>query len=223
MAGFEGFGVGAIRWFKALEKNNSRDWFLANRAVFDAEIKAPMEALLEAAAARHGGEAKVFRQNRDVRFSKDKSPYKTAIYGGVYGEGVMGLYACLDAKGFFAGIGAYVFAPDQLSRFRDAVDAEESGAALVRAIGAAEKAGVTVEEGDALKSAPRGYDKEHPRLDLLRRKNLILGARIGPKEALAGDAPATFAHRIWEAARPVADWIDAHVGASTAPPRGRPF
>jgi uncharacterized protein (TIGR02453 family) len=222
MAGFAGFGGGAIDWLTTLAANNSRDWFQANRARFEAELRDPMAALLEEAAALHGGEAKVFRQNRDTRFSRDKTPYKTAIYGGVYGPGVMGLYACLDAKGFFAGVGAYAFAPDQLARFRAAAAAEETGPALVAAIADAAGAGLVLEEGDALRSAPRGYDKDHPRADLLRRKNLILGARIGPKEALAGRASADHAFLVWRAARPVADWVDAHVGASTAPPRGRP-
>ncbi|MEM7267952.1 MAG: DUF2461 domain-containing protein [Pseudomonadota bacterium] len=184
---FEGFGSGACAWFGELKADNTKEWFTANRARFDEEIKAPMQALLADMENRFGGSAKLFRQHRDVRFSKDKSPYKTATYGGVYDPShALGWYAAIDATGFFAGRGVYQMAPDMLSRYREAVSGE-AGAVLASAVEQAVGAGLTL-SGEGGKGAPRGFPKDHPRVDLLRRKALVLGARI-PAEEVNGAAP----------------------------------
>lgn len=204
------FGRGACAWFAGLEANNTKSYFAETKPVFEAEIKAPMQELLTRAQGKFGGEAKLFRQHRDVRFSRDKSPYKTATYGGVYDPArVMGWYMAVDAHGFFAGLGIYQMPPAQLTRFRDAV-ASDKGAGLANAMAKAIAAGLDV-SGDSLKAAPRGYDNDHDRIDILRRKNLILGARIGPDE-LTGDAPWNHATKTWTAAAPVANWMDRALG-----------
>ena len=105
--GFLGFGPSALKWFEGLEKHNEKAWFDANRETFEAEVKRPLLALLDEFASRRGGTTKVFRQNRDVRFSKDKSPYKTNTYGIVSSEGRLPFYATVSAKGFACGTGGY--------------------------------------------------------------------------------------------------------------------
>jgi len=207
---FDGFDPGACAWFAELAANNRKDWFEAHRATHREGIVAPMQALMEEAQARHGGKIKLFRPHRDVRFSKDKSPYHTHQRAMLYGLGPMALYAAIDAEGFYAGGGVYGFRPERLALFRDVVAAED-GAELARRIAAAEAAGCTV-EGETLKTVPRGYDRDHPRADLLRHKSLILGGRIGAKEA--ADAARVRAHALamWDAVRPVGDWLLEQMG-----------
>ncbi len=95
MTKFAGFGPGVRTWFKGLEADNSREYFAARRDFFDESIRRQMEALLDELSGKFGGEVKMFRQNRDVRFSPDKSPYKTNTYGVLRGSAVpaQGLYA----------------------------------------------------------------------------------------------------------------------------------
>jgi uncharacterized protein (TIGR02453 family) len=133
---FEGFGPQVRRWFKGLEADNSRQYFTANRAVFEEAIRGQMEALLIELSEKFGGEVKMFRQNRDVRFSPDKSPYKTNTYGIVHGPEVPagGLYASISADGLVAGSGYHLMARDQLDRYREAVDEEKTGRELSKLV-----------------------------------------------------------------------------------------
>ncbi|MEM8755223.1 MAG: DUF2461 family protein, partial [Pseudomonadota bacterium] len=128
--GFDGFGKGICGWFADLAENNEKAWFEANRAAWEDGAKAPMEAFLTEIAAPMGGKVKLFRPNRDVRFSKDKSPYKTNLAGVITpAEGAAARYASLDADGLFVGAGYHDMTKDQLERFRAGAAGTE-GAAL---------------------------------------------------------------------------------------------
>jgi uncharacterized protein (TIGR02453 family) len=148
-----------------------------------------------------------------VRFSADKSPYKTAIAASLSGGG----YIQLSANGLGAGTGMYVMASDQLERFRHAVDVDKTGIELTKLAAIALKRGIEISAHESLKTAPKGYSKDHPRIELLRLKGLVswkqweVGAWLGTTAAK---------RRIIEflrASRPVNDWLDAHVGPSTLP------
>ena len=102
---FQGFGKGACRFYEELAEDNSRDWFAANRARYEAEVRAPLEYLLDDLADEFG-EGKVFRPNRDVRFSKDKSPYKTNAAAVIEGGSGHALYMQISADGLMIGGGA---------------------------------------------------------------------------------------------------------------------
>src|ERR1700746_1716604 len=131
MTKFEGFGPGVRKWFEGLEADNSREYFAARRAFFEEFVRGQMEALLTELSIKFEGEVKMFRQNRDIRFSPDKSPYKTNTYGVLHGSGIaatQGLYASISARGLFAGSGYYVMARDQLERYREGVDDDARGA-----------------------------------------------------------------------------------------------
>src|SRR5437773_2653459 len=78
--GFSGFRAAAFTWFAGLEADNSERYFTAHRATYDAAVRGPLEAMLDE-LAEDDGEVKMFRQHRDIRFSQDKSPYKTTTYG----------------------------------------------------------------------------------------------------------------------------------------------
>jgi uncharacterized protein (TIGR02453 family) len=218
MTKFEGFGPEVPEWFRGLEANNSREYFSARRDFFEASIRGQMEALLSDLSESLGGQVKMFRQNRDIRFSPDKSPYKTNTYGVVYGSPVaaQGLYASISAHGLVAGSGYHVMARDQLDRYRTRVADEEHGPELTKLIAKVEKAGLDV-WGESLATAPRGYPKDHERIDLLRRKSLSLGATLDAERGISRNEGLKFVTKTWRAAAPVTGWLDQHVGASTLP------
>jgi uncharacterized protein (TIGR02453 family) len=160
----------------------------------------------------------MFRQNRDVRFSRDKSPYKTNTYGVIYGSELAGagLYASISSGGLVAGSGYHMMARDQLDRYRDAVADDRHGPALEKAVARAEKAGLEL-WGESLATAPRGYPKDHERIELLRRKSLSLGATLEYGRGIGRADGLRFVTQTWKAAAPVTGWLDERVGASELP------
>jgi uncharacterized protein (TIGR02453 family) len=174
-------------------------------------VREPLEAMLDVLAGELGGEVKVFRQHRDVRFSPDKSPYKTRTYGVVFAAPA-GLYAQVDRNGLFAGTGYHQLDSAQLERFRAAVADDAAGPALEDAIAAARDAGIET-FGEALKTAPRGYPRDHPRVALLRHKALFGGRRLGPgTDGIAAAEALDHARETYRACAPMNAWLDEHVG-----------
>ena len=220
---FEGFGPQVFAWFAGLEEDNTKAYFSATRELYEAEVRGGLEALLDELGAELEGTPRVFRQHRDLRFTPDKTPYKTRTYGVVQGVpwASAGLYAELSARGLYAGSGYHALAADQLERYRAAVADDARGDALAAAVAGARDAGLDV-EGQSLRTAPRGYPRDHPRIELLRRRALIAGLRLAPGDAGIGRA-AALAHvrDTWRAARPLTAWLDEHVGPTALPPRRR--
>jgi uncharacterized protein (TIGR02453 family) len=215
VAAFDGFGAGAVAWFEGLERENTRAYFKATRATYDDEVRGPFELLLTALSDEFAGDVHVFRQHRDVRFSADKSPYKTRTYGLLHAQGEgKALYAEISARGVYAAAGYWRMASDQLARYRDAVLADGPGDALVEAVGAVERDGLELAP-PALKTAPRGMPRDHPRVALLRYKDLIAGRRLAPGPALATREAIDHVAATWRAAHSLTTWLDAHVGATT--------
>jgi uncharacterized protein (TIGR02453 family) len=206
---FKGWRVEALEFFEGLEADNSKTYWLAHKDEYVELVRAPMEALI-AELEPDGG--KIFRPYRDVRFSKDKSPYKTNI-----AAIVADCYVHLDKNGLAAGAGMWEMARDQLERYREAVDDDTTGGALTGLVDEASAAGLGVMAHGELKTAPRGYPKDHPRVELLRYKGLALwrewpaGAWLGTKRAK--DRIVGFR----DDASPVQAWLDANVGPSTLP------
>jgi uncharacterized protein (TIGR02453 family) len=196
---FEGFADRDARFFKALAKNQDRAWFAAHRDEYEEGWHAPMKALLAevrerlAPTYKHEDLAppKVFRIYRDVRFSKDKSPYKTHIGGylGIEGTsagpgGAAALYVHVAANELFACAGQYMMDGEQLKRYRAAlVDGARSReiAAILKPL---TRAGFTVESYEQLQRVPKGFDPGHPHADLLRRKGLIVSFPDPPRALL---------------------------------------
>lgn len=212
---FRGWPVEALEFFEGLEADNSKAYWHENKERYETLVRAPMEELIEELAPEFG-EGKIFRPYRDMRFSSDKSPYKTNI-GAVLGEG----YVQLSAEGLGAGSGMWHMAPDQLHRYREAVSEDRPGAALEAIVVETRSAGLTVTGHEVLKTAPKGYPKDHPRIELLRNKGLIAW-RDWPPEAWLGTRKAK--DRVVEFLRqskPLNGWLQSHVGPSTLPERGR--
>src|SRR5688500_15325016 len=171
MSTFEGIPVArAAAFYAELEENNTRDWWQAHSTVYQQSGKEPLTALL-ARLEPQFGPSKIFRPHRDVRFSQDKSPYKTAQGAfASYQEGV-GYYLQLSADGLLVGGGYHSHSPAQLARYRNAVDAAGTGEQLQHIVDSIAWAGFRI-EGEKLKTVPRSYAKDHPRAELLKHKSL---------------------------------------------------
>jgi uncharacterized protein (TIGR02453 family) len=203
---FTGWPVEAVEFYEELEADNTRTFWLAHKSVYDKRVKAPMEELL-AELADDFGAGRVFRPNRDVRFSKDKTPYKLNCAAQLPGG-----YVSFSADGLFVGSGLYMPAPEQLRRFRAAVADDRSGADLESIVARLRKDSYEVGAHEVLKRAPTGYPKDHPRIELLTLKGIVMstswpvGAWLGTKKAK--DRVVT----TLEAARPLNAWIERYVG-----------
>jgi uncharacterized protein (TIGR02453 family) len=215
---FNGFAAETFAWFDGLQADNSKRYFTTQRATYDAAVRGPLEAMLDELAEDERGIVKMFRQHRDVRFSSDKSPYKTTTYG-VIGDRLRSaapLYAQLSAAGLFAGTGYYRMDSSQLARFREAIVDDRFGPALERAVRESHAAGVQT-FGERLKSAPRGYPRDHPRIRLLRHRLLIAGRRLEPAEAgISRAAALDHVRSVWKTASAINAWLDRHVGPGDA-------
>jgi uncharacterized protein (TIGR02453 family) len=214
--GFRGWPDEAFSFFAQLELDNTRPFWLAHKAVYEESVKEPM-VLLGAEVADEFGPLHVFRPNRDVRFSKDKSLYKTHIGAVTEGDGGEMFYVQLSAEGLFAASGYYQMARDQLERFREAVADDEAGPELERRLAAITKKGFTV-GGEALKVAPRGYPRDHPRVQLLRHKGVTVSKAFAPAAWVHSRGALKRITDVWRAAAPAHEWLDANVGPSTEPP-----
>ncbi|PKQ31736.1 MAG: TIGR02453 family protein [Actinobacteria bacterium HGW-Actinobacteria-2] len=200
-----GIPLDAADFFADLEMNNTREWFTANKARWQASVRTPLQALVDALAEEFGA-AKLFRPNRDVRFSLDKSPYK--IHQGAVvdcGPGV-GYYVQVSASGLMTGCGWYMATPAQIAAYRAAVLGEGSGARLAAAIEPLVADGFEV-GGDQLKTAPRGVDPEHPRISLLRHRSLLLSREYGAPSWMETGEVVARVRDDWRAYRPVMEWL----------------
>ncbi len=208
--GFEGWPDAALDFYRGLEADNTKAYWTAHKDVYDRDVLAPMQALVEELAPEFG-EGKIFRPYRDIRFSADKTPYKTAIGAILRGGG----YVQLSASGLDVGAGFHTMAPDQLSRFRSAIDDDELGDELEKAIATVGSRGIEIMVHDSLASTPRGFAKDHPRADLLRNKDISAWRQWEPESWLntprAADRVVGFLHD----SRPLTDWLDANVGPTT--------
>ena len=211
---FQGWPEEALDFYDGLEADNCKTYWLAHKDVYETCVLAPMADLLAELEPDHGA-TKIYRPYRDVRFSKDKSPYKTAI-GAHAGDG----YIQLSAAGLAAGSGMYVMAPDQVERYRTAVAADSTGSELEQIIAVLRKHDVDVNGRDSLKSAPRGYPADHPRTELLRHKGLVAWKEWPVEPWLATPAAKDKVADFLVATRPLGQWLTLHVGP-TAEPAGR--
>jgi len=211
---FHGWQAEALEFYEHLEADNSKTFWTDHKAAYEELVRAPMVELLEKLEPEFGP-GKIFRPNRDVRFSADKSPYKTHV--GAHLEA--GGYVQLSADGLACGNGMYVLAADQLDRYRRAVAEDVAGGELERVIATVRKAGPQVMGRDPLKSAPRGYPKDHPRIELLRNKGLVAWQEWEPAEWLGTAAAYQRITGFLRASQPLKDWLDGHVGPSELPSR----
>jgi uncharacterized protein (TIGR02453 family) len=214
MGSFTGFPPAALAFYEGLEADNSKAYWTEHKPVYDSACRAPMAALCEALA--DFGEFKIFRPYNDVRFSNKATPYKTHIGAVTETEGGTLYYVHLSAEGLFVASGYHNMAADQVERFRAAVAGDE-GAELDAILNAAEKARYRI-GGEALKVAPRGYPKDHPRVRWLRHKGVTLGKDFPTAKWLHSKGVVDRVRAAWNHAADLSKWMDRHVGPSTLPP-----
>lgn len=220
-AGFTGFPAWGVSFYGQLQETNTKEFWAAHKSEWERAVRDPMRNLVEELEDEFGP-ATVFRPNRDLRFSADKSPYKThqgAIAGPAAG---IGYYVQLDAEGLLVGGGFHTHSPAQTDRFRAAIQDDTSGAELERVTQALTADGYAL-QGAALKTRPKGVDPDHPRLDLLRRKEIMALKRLGTPPELDSPKALDLVREHWTAIRPLSEWIMTHVGPaeSRAAARGR--
>ena len=206
---FQGWTDAILDFFEGLEADNSKTYWQAHKKVYDEQVRAPMEALL-AELCDEFGQAKIFRPHRDIRFSADKTPYKTHVAATFVNHG----YVQVSAGGLAVASGTYVFATDQLARYRRAVALDPSGEALTKTVDEARAAGLTITAASTLTTAPRGYPRDHPRIEMLRMKGLVTWKEwpVGPWLATAEAKDMVV--KVLLASIPLVNWLDVHVGAS---------
>ncbi|MFC7528332.1 DUF2461 domain-containing protein [Actinoplanes sp. GCM10030250] len=208
---FRGWASEALEFYDGLSADNSKTFWTDHLHVYETQVREPMRELLSALEPEFGP-GKIFRPYRDVRFSNDKTPYKTHL--GAWLES--GGYIQLSADGLAAGCGMYQFAPDQLERYRRAVAADRTGSELTALIEVIEKARIDVHGHGSLKTAPRGYPKDHPRLELLRHKGLTTWKEWPPAAWMGTAAVKTRIVDFLRASRPLREWLNDNVGPSSA-------
>lgn len=184
---FRGWPVEAVEFYEGLQADNSKPYWQDHREVYEHCVRAPMELLLSELADEFGP-GKLFRPYRDVRFSADKAPYKTNC-AATLGHGVGQAYVSFSADGLSVGGGLYMPDPATLARYRTAVDREKSGSQLAEIVDALHQAGYQTMAHEVLKTAPKGFAKGHPRIELLRHKGIAMmkdwpvGAWLGTAKA----------------------------------------
>ncbi len=205
MPTFEGFPVAALDFYDDLEVDNTKSFWEANRHVWEESVRAPMTALT-ADLEDEFGPAKVFRPYRDVRFSKDKTPYKTHQGAFVAVGPSIGFYVQVGAPGVKVGAGFYDASPTRLAAIRAAIDDRRRGPRLERLL--ADLGDDWTVQGDRLKTSPRGYDADHPRIALLRHRSLSVVRDHGFGEAIHRPDFVETVRADWRTARPLLAWVE---------------
>jgi uncharacterized protein (TIGR02453 family) len=156
---------------------------------------------------------KVFRIHRDVRFSADKTPYKTSVSGvivarrgGKVTEAPAAVYVQLGLESF-VGAGLYMMDKPALARYRAALIDEKRGAEVAKMLRGLEKKGFTASAGEELKSAPRGIDPAHPRIDLLKKKGLVVSFPPIPEGSVGKRAFLDWVVAEAKRAAPLVSWL----------------
>ncbi len=210
---FEGWKGDFVGFFRGLELDNSKRYFEARRRQYETEVRGPLEELV-AELAPVLGPGRIFRINRDIRFSSDKSPYKTNL-GAVIGR----LYFHLDARMLYMATGAHHPATPWLTRYREAV-VGAAGEELACHVEQLRAAGLSV-GGNEMKTAPRGYRPDHPRIELLRWREVGASRRFPIEPWIATPAVKDRVLETWSMMRPLADWLTEHVPDPGHQERGR--
>ncbi|MCW2845819.1 MAG: hypothetical protein JWN22_3735 [Nocardioides sp.] len=211
-AGFNGFPVAALDFYDDLEMDNTRSFWEKHKAIYAESVRGPMTALATALApefAPDGQTVKVFRPFRDVRFAKDKTPYKNHQGAFVrYGD-TTGWYVEVSPRGVGLGAGFYDASSPRLHAIRRAIDHDLTGPELERLLHGLRSDGWEV-GGDRLKTTPRGYPAEHPRIDLLRHRSMSVRRSLGFDPVIHTAELADVVRDHWRALRPFVEWVGAN-------------
>jgi uncharacterized protein (TIGR02453 family) len=213
MAPFAGFTSDAMAFYDDLAGDPTKAFWLANKSRYDASVREPMEALVDALAPGFGA-PKVFRPYRDVRFAKGASPYKDHQGAFVEVASGIGWYLQLNAEGLMVSGGYHAHAADQVQRLRAAVDDDATGSELEDIIARVQAAGFAI-WGRQMKTRPRGVAADHPRLELMRHQNLTAWREPATPDWMFGPEAVDHIAADWESLRPLVGWLASNVGPTT--------
>jgi uncharacterized protein (TIGR02453 family) len=203
----------AIEFLEDLEAHNDRDWFRANRGRYDAHLLEPGRELARRLAGL--GEPHFFRPYNDTRFHM-RPPIKEQFGIAIGYGGAGGWYVELSLDGLLVAAGLHRPAPDQLERFRAAIDDGRRAGSFERAVRTAAATGLELSEPE-LKRAPRGYPQDHARVDRLRLKDITVHRRHAIEPWLHRPECGERVQGELESARPLVAWLGRHVGPSERP------
>jgi uncharacterized protein (TIGR02453 family) len=215
---FAGFPPDAIDFYRRLAADNSKEFWQANKEIWEQAVRDPLCSLL-AAVEPDPDAFQIFRPYRDVRFSPDKSPYKSMLGAGAPSRDGTVRYIQISAAGLMIASGCYAFEPDQIARFRAAIDHAHRGARLASVTSELAAASIAVESGGAaeVKTTPRGFSKDHPRIALLRFRGLVAIEHITDPAVVGSPSALDRVRASWDSAAPLRDWLATHVGPAAEP------
>ena len=212
-----GIETSTLKFLKDLEKNNNREWFQSNKERYEntlQNLKETAEDIRKGLSKKDLIEsAKVFRIYRDVRFSKDKAPYKNNL-GVHFTRGTKqlrgGYYLHIEPGNSFAGGGFWAPSPEDLKRIRDEFAFDTKTIKKITSAKTFVKYFGTL-EGDELKTAPSGYDRNHPGIELIRKKQFVIRRNFTDKEVADQHFPKEVVST-FEAMRPFFDYMSEVLG-----------
>lgn len=223
MADFTGFPPEAVKFFKGLKENNNKTWFEARKSDYQKFVLEPAQdfiveigSLLKNLSPGIHAEPRVnksiFRIYRDIRFSKDKTPYKTHLDIWMWeGEGAKfessGYYFRLEPPNIMLGVGIHMFSKDLLKVYREAVVDPMTGQALVKAVREVSESGEYQLGGEHYKRVPRGYDPDHPNAELLRYNGLTAGEEVPIPDEFYSHKLLDYCYTRYEHMYPIQHWL----------------
>ena len=200
---FTGFTREAFTFWKGLEGNNNREWFQAHKDQYENAVRRPMQLLIEELAPLYGP-GRLSRINKDMRFQKEK-PYKNYLATGLGGS-----YISFSKEGLWVGTGMYKPEPAALRQLREAIADDIAGRELTKIIASMKRKGFEVDTHARLDKPPRGYDAAHPRVELLRMKDIYIGKSFGVREVASANLPRGVAKAISEL-EPFRVWLREYI------------
>lgn len=216
MSTFHGLPPGLFTFFTDLQEDNSKAFWQQNQARWEREVRTPMRALLGELCDEFGP-LRMFRPNRDVRFSTDKSPYKlwTGATSEAQAVGGIGYYLEVSSDSIITGYGAMLMDSDQLRRYRAAIDNQHSGTEFEELLSELAARSLPVSHGAEapLKTAPRGYTVAHPRILHLRWKGAAVVREYARADWMHTHEALDVIQAVWHGASPLKAWLDTHVSA----------
>jgi uncharacterized protein (TIGR02453 family) len=202
---FTGIPREAFTFFEGLASYNTREWFQANKDVYERACRRPMQSLLAELGPTFGS-GTLTRINRDMRFARGQSPYKTFIASGVGGK----YYVSLSKDGLYVGAGIYMPDGPTLRRLREAIADDASGRKIATILVGLRRKKYSVGTHETTAKAPRGYDDHHPRIELLRMKDLHAGKQL-PRSAVSARKALDRVVAVMTDLTPLSDWLQRHV------------
>lgn len=206
---FSGFDRDALAFYAELRADNTKEWWTANKSRYERHVHEPMLRLASDLEDEFG-EMKIFRPYRDVRFSADKSPYKLHI--GMVTAARPAHYLHLSEEGLLTGGGVYEVPPAALARFRRRVDDEASAQSLESVLAALDAREFELMTEGALRTAPRGFPADHPRIELLRLKRLSVGHDDPPADWMWTPEAGDIIRGRWRVVSEWCSWLEENIG-----------